>query len=225
MNLKQVFLSLILSFLTFSNLKAQESIDPAYLKEHLPASPEASDLGRYGEIATNPYNGKVNLSVPIHEINLDGLSIPIQLSYDSGGIRAQAESSWVGMNWTLSGNAAITRSIYGNDDLNEGIIPGAEGDISAFPFNKDTEVTLIGGFQGVSEEDIIEMHMSNGIGPHIDDPENHGDMQPDIFEVSLFGKNYKFQFNKRAGLSNELTTHIFNNNNASITYNLSLIHI
>ena len=199
-------------------LHAQESIDPAYLKENLPASPEAAGLGTYGDIATNPYNGKVNISIPIHQINLQGLSIPIQLSYDSGGIRVNSEAGWVGMNWSLSANAAITRSIFGNDDLNENEIVNHLGDISAFPFNNHTEVVDPEvNVAHVSLEDVIEMQQSFNSSEH---PHSNGDMQPDIFDVSLFGKSYKFQFNKRIGTSNTLTTHIFNNHHATITYDL-----
>ncbi len=207
---------LLMLLLIPSFVLGQESIDPNYLKEHLPASPEAANLGSYGEIATNPYNGKVNLSIPIHQIDLDGLSIPIQLSYDSGGIRVSAESSWVGMNWSLSANAAITRSIFGNDDLNENEI--INSDISAFPFNNQTYVAVSSsGIPSVSLDDVITMQQSydSDIPPH-----GKGDMQPDIYQVSLFGKNYKFRFNKRNGTRNILTTHIFDNHHATILYNL-----
>ena len=119
-----LFLVLFIFSLSTS-VYAQQSLDPNYLEENTPASPEAVSLGTYGDIDTNPYNGKINISIPIHQINFDGLSIPIGLSYDSGGICINSESSWVGMNWSLNANAAITRDIQGNDDLNVVQVPNS----------------------------------------------------------------------------------------------------
>ncbi|MFC4632980.1 hypothetical protein ACFO3O_03630 [Dokdonia ponticola] len=219
--MSRIFLFFIFVFSFFTSVYAQQSIDPDYLKENIPASPEAGNLGTYGDIGTNPYNGKANISIPIHQINFEGLSIPIQLSYDSGGIRVNSESSWVGMNWSLSANAAITRDIQGNDDLNEGDIPNDQGTISAFVYNIDTVVQdPPGGTPSVSIGDIIEVHATYGNGTSPTAPKTYADTQPDIFNVSVFGKSYTFRFNKRNGISTTLTTHIFNNNHAQIDYDL-----
>ena len=117
--------AVLLIFSLSTSVYVQECIDPDCLKENIPASPEAGSLGTYGDVGTNPYNGKINISIPIHQINFDGLSIPIGLSYDSGGICINSESSWVGMNWSLNANAAITRDIQGNDDLNVVQVPNS----------------------------------------------------------------------------------------------------
>lgn len=212
---------LLFIFLISASAYSQQSIDPDYLKENIPASPEVGSLGTYGDIGTNPYNGKANISIPIHQINFDGLSIPIQLSYDSGGIRVNSESSWVGMNWSLSANAAITRDIQGNDDLNENNVPNANGTISAFVYNTDTVVQdPLGGTPSVSYEDVVDIHIAYGTGGIPNAPSAQPDTQPDIYNVSIFGKSYTFRFNKRNGVSTTLTTHIFNNNHAEIEYDL-----
>ena len=112
-------------FLLSTSVHAQQSIDPDYLKENTSFSLKDGSLGAYGDIDTNPYNGKANISIPIHQIHFDGLSIPIGLSYDSGGIRVNSESSWVGMNWSLNANTAITRDIQGNAYLNVGQTPNS----------------------------------------------------------------------------------------------------
>lgn len=219
-------LMLVGMLLCFGGVLAQNSdvYDPDYLKENTPASPETSSLGTYGDVSNNPYNGKLNLGVPLHSINFEGLIIPINLSYDSGGMRPAQESSWVGLNWSLSGRAQITRSIYGNDDLNESVIPNTNGELSALPFN-DFEVSYdSNGLPNIPLNEIIDIHegyLIGGGGSSLVAPHLSPDTQPDIYEVNLFGISYRFRFDKRVGTSNTLTTHILDNNNARIEYNLS----
>ncbi len=212
----------LIALLFFSIVvSAQDNnIDPDYLKENIPASPEAASLGTYGEIGTNPYNGKINLSIPIHAVALEGLSIPIQLSYDSGGIRPNADASWVGMNWSLTANAAITRTIFGNDDLNENVVPNASGDISAFIYNDMMVQETSSGVPFVPQADVIDVHSSYGISLASTAAETYADTQPDIFDVSIFGKSYKFRLNKRVWPATTVTGHVFNNSYATVEYDL-----
>ena len=225
MKLRLFCLAVCLSAMAFAQqAQGPERFDPDYLKENTPASPETSSLGTYGDVSNNPYNGKLNLGVPLHSINFEGLVIPINLSYDSGGFRPAQESSWVGLNWSLSGRAQITRNIYGNDDLNENVIPNSNTEISAWPFN-DFEVSYTSnGVPNVPLTEIVSIHQGYAVGgggttlvaPHLSP-----DTQPDIYEVNLFGTSYRFRFEKRVGTGNTLTTHIFDNKNAQIDYNLS----
>jgi len=211
---------LFTSFLSFS----QETYDPDYLKENIPKSPEASNLGTYGDISNNPYNGKLGLGVPLHNINFEGLVIPINLSYDSSGNRPSQEASWVGLNWSLSGRAQITRSIYGNDDLNENVIPPSNGTISALPFNDFAVSYTSNQVPFIPLNEIVEVHQAfavGGAGTQLVAPHLTPDTQPDIYEVNLFNNSYRFRLNKRQGQSNVLTAHIFDNKNARIEYNLS----
>ncbi|MDC8002501.1 hypothetical protein POV27_00425 [Aureisphaera galaxeae] len=222
MNKRIVSIFGFLVFLCYSQTAfSQEINDVAYIKENIPKSPEASSLGNYGEISNNPYNGKVNFSIPFYAITLEDLTIPIQLTYDSGGIRANSEASWVGMNWSLSANAVITREIYGNDDLNENeVINGGSSEISARVF---TDIEVIEPSESspyVPLADIIRVHTAYGNGGSWTAPHLHPDTQPDIYQVSLFGTDYKFILNKRIGGSNIITGHVLNNNYAVIEYDL-----
>ncbi|GGG25126.1 hypothetical protein GCM10011344_27250 [Dokdonia pacifica] len=215
---------IICLFISFYCLGQEQDIafDPNFINENLPKSPEASNLGTYGDISNNPYNGKANINVPIHTINFDGLQIPINLNYDSGGVRVQSEASWIGLNWSLSTHVGITRTINGSDDLNENVIPNSNGDISAFVFNPIEVQYNPGSSPYVLPNDQVTVHESYGDSPHhFYSPRLYADLQPDIYEVSIFGKDYKFRFEKRQGTNNILQTHIFNNSQATITYNLN----
>jgi len=60
--------------------------------------------------------GRVNITVPIFTIDLDGMEIPISISYDTGGIKVNAPASNVGLNWILNGVGLINKEIQGYED-------------------------------------------------------------------------------------------------------------
>ena len=182
-----VALACVLSMLLSLSLNAQEDQDPFYLFENIPQAPEASSLGEYGDITNNPYNGKANVSIPLYAINFEGMQIPIQLSYDTGGVRVASEASWVGLNWSLSTNFGISRSVNGKDDFTEfsnsygtgktGFIHNDYGPFDSF------------GSPEMDIYDLRELHDSFDAATW---GKKHIDTQPDVFDVSLFGKTYKF---------------------------------
>ena len=209
-----IYIFLVSTF-TFSQEGIDSNYDPNYLTENMPKSPEASNLGQYGDIKNNSYNGKANISIPIHVIDFEGLQIPIQLNYDTGGVRVASEASWVGLNWSLTPHVGIHRTVNANDDLRRDLIPDATGSPTAFPFNNDLAVQQPspGGVPYVTLDDVFAVHESIGGGVNFHSPTNYADLQPDILEASIFGNTYKFRFKKRIGESNILETHIFNKMN------------
>ncbi len=86
------------------------------LKTLTPPSPNASSLGKYGEIPVSLYTGIPNISIPLHTVKSRSLELPISLSYHAGGIKVEEISSWVGLGWSLSSGGVITRSVRGQPD-------------------------------------------------------------------------------------------------------------
>jgi len=82
-------------------------------------APNISSLGEYGKFPVGHYSGTPNISIPLYEINLDGLKIPVQLSYNASGIRVSQEASWVGLGWSLQVGGTITKEIRGWNDFYE----------------------------------------------------------------------------------------------------------
>jgi YD repeat-containing protein len=82
-------------------------------------SPNASNLGKYGDIPVSLYTGIPNIQIPIYTIQHRDLSLPVSLSYHASGIRVQDESSWVGLGWSLNAGGCITRIVNGLDDLHK----------------------------------------------------------------------------------------------------------
>lgn len=80
-------------------------------------SPNASDLGHYGNIPVSYYTGHPQISIPLYDLNVGDVSLPITLNYDASGVRMNSLPGWTGHNWTLMAGGCITRVIQGiNDD-------------------------------------------------------------------------------------------------------------
>ncbi|MBO9674163.1 MAG: hypothetical protein J7577_12005 [Sphingobacteriaceae bacterium] len=80
------------------------------------ASPNAAAMSVYGSIPVSNFTGTPNVSVPCYEVKTRSLSIPINLSYHTAGIRPEQHPGWVGTGWTLNAGGAISRSIKGYPD-------------------------------------------------------------------------------------------------------------
>jgi len=92
------------------------------LRSYTLSSPEVSSFEKYNLTGTQNYTGKVNISIPIYTAKSGNLEYPINLVYNSGGIKVDQLSSDVGLGWNLT-NAVITRTINaGNDFDNTGLL-------------------------------------------------------------------------------------------------------
>jgi YD repeat-containing protein len=85
----------------------------AYAKatQILPSSPNASQLGRYGDINIGYQTGQLNLDIPIHTIKLGEISIPVGLSHSTGGLRVDELQTSYGYGWALQAGGVITRTV------------------------------------------------------------------------------------------------------------------
>src|SRR5579871_4530800 len=63
-------------------------------KSVVPPSPEAADLGRYGNVPVSLFTGTPKVSIPIYELKGSSLSMPISLSYNSSGYKPQDIATW-----------------------------------------------------------------------------------------------------------------------------------
>ncbi|HEX3010128.1 MAG TPA: hypothetical protein VHO90_21180, partial [Bacteroidales bacterium] len=82
----------------------------------VPASPEASALAKYINYPVNYGTGLVNINIPLYEIKVGDLTLPISLSYHASGIKVNENSGWVGLGWTLNAEPKVSRSVQGMQD-------------------------------------------------------------------------------------------------------------
>ncbi|WP_299432030.1 hypothetical protein [uncultured Aquimarina sp.] len=80
-----------------------------------PTAPAAYEFLKYGDIPMNEYTGKATITVPIHTIEMDGIQLPLQMNYTTGGIRVTQEASVVGLGWDFN-LPAIVQTIKDRDD-------------------------------------------------------------------------------------------------------------
>ncbi|WP_425236795.1 hypothetical protein [Ulvibacterium sp.] len=113
-----LYVALILGTLGFS----QEPTEDDFYQEEVnklvkvPLSPEAAAFAQYGNTPVNQYSGIPEISIPLHVIPGREMDIPISLTYDASGIKVEALSSWVGLNWNLNFGGRITRMVNGLPD-------------------------------------------------------------------------------------------------------------
>ena len=108
----------------------------------VPPAPETANLGEYGNLPMNESSGKANLSIPIHTISIDGIQVPISLSYNFSGVMVDGIASSVGLNWILNAGGSVYRTINGiADDDASGILnyPNIEGFIDQIKNYEDPE--------------------------------------------------------------------------------------
>ena len=80
------------------------------------ATPNMSELGKYGQIPVSYFSGLPNISIPLYTIECKDIKLPISLTYYAGGNKTETHPTWVGLGWNLNAGGSITRIINGTRD-------------------------------------------------------------------------------------------------------------
>lgn len=86
-------------------------------KQVIPPSPEAAQLGQYGNVPISLFTGTPNINIPITELKGNVLSLPVSLSYNAAGFKPEELATWTGLGWALNAGGVITRAVAGNPDV------------------------------------------------------------------------------------------------------------
>lgn len=177
------------SIMSVHNLRTASNIYESYnvnSLQYTPKSPVVSSIISQVDCPVSLYNGIPEINIPIYNISIDGLNIPISLNYHASGIKVAQESSWVGLGWSLNAGGVVARSIMGGDDFYEEVPPGyiREGYLTA------PEIT-----EEVSE-DYFETIYESLAFPNVYLVK---DAEPDIFSYSMPGYSGKFLIDKSRG--------------------------
>jgi hypothetical protein len=137
-------------------------------------SPDVVALGKFGETPIDFFTGVPRISVPIHTINAGSISLNIELSQHSSGLRPAETPSWVGHGWALNVGGFISRTVQGiEDEYADGYLSqGSQTKFDGTCFSNPTK-----------DQPIYAM--LNG----------QLDGEPDIFSYSVAGINGKFYLN------------------------------
>lgn len=204
-------MSYILFVFSFFSYAQQQPFVPSSDVQHIPANPDVADIGRYGDVPINKYNGVANISIPFYMIDFDGLKIPIQITYATSGIPVEQEASWVGLGWQLSEGMLIRKTINGYEDIKSSLFTGDFH--QGWIYSPDIEYIR-------EHPDYIEK-LSNADIDLVDDSYSAGvpiDTEPDVFEISLPSGNVKFYLPKVIGQETYIDAVGIDNPNFKIKY-------
>lgn len=143
-----------------------------------PPSPEAASFAKFSETPVSLYTGLPNINVPFSSINIDGLEIPVGISYHARGIKVEEIASRVGIGWTLEAGGAITRQTQGSAD-----------ELPYYGYlNLDTYSNI---FTNSNYRALATSNITNN-------PDY--DLLPDMFHIQAPGLSGKFLINQITGL-------------------------
>lgn len=154
----------------------QQIVDRKF--DFLPKSPDISSLGKYIEKPISLSNGSANVDIPLYSLSINKtLSIPINITYNSQGVKVSDMASSVGLGWNLSCMSFVTRNIRGKEDNY------IDHD---FYIQNNT----------LAKQNLALNNDQYDIYPNawLDQNVNNVDTEPDEFSVSLFNKNFKFYY-------------------------------
>src|SRR3989339_657329 len=184
---------IILLFICFVTIKLfpQQNLNP------IPASPNVAELGKYGAWPVDYYHGLPQINIPLYDLKVGDLSLPISLSYHASGIKVDEEASWVGLGWSLNAGGVITRQIKGADDFKTGKI-------------------TVKTFEEIENGNIPTLEDAMNIKPSPDNcsPQQIKDAQSDIFSYNFAG--YSGQFVLENLTNRKYKIHFLTNNDGLI---------
>lgn len=134
--MKKTLLNIFLIIFCFISLNAQEDIkqeqdslnqiaiksllrntEESFIPQILPPSPQSAIYKKYLDHKINEYTGIPNISIPLFEMEIKGMKIPIILSYHASGVKAHQYDGDVGAGWSINvGGFKVMRTIYGKAD-------------------------------------------------------------------------------------------------------------
>jgi len=141
-----------------------------FIPNSTPPSPNAYELGKYGQVQVGLYTGSVNFDLPLYTYKTKHLSVPISLQYNSNGIKVDQIESAVGLGWSLNAGGIITTIARNrSDELSDCMYPPVE-------------------IETIDQAGAAEFFSSVGNGG--------GDAEPDLYMFNFMGYSGLFVFDK-----------------------------
>lgn len=86
------------------------------LPDFVQPTPEVSSILKADNLSVSNATGSPNISIPIGTLAVNGIKLPINVSYSSTGIKVDEYSSMVGMGWNCSPGGVVSRTIFHKPD-------------------------------------------------------------------------------------------------------------
>lgn len=127
---RQFQLSMLLFFSFLIRVHAQNKTLP----QITPHSPNAAAFDKYVDVPVSLSSGRINLNIPLYEVNVGQVKIPIALNYNNNGLMPDEIPTWVGHGWNLTTGGVITYHQRGlNDfDATKGMFAQGKAEVDSF---------------------------------------------------------------------------------------------
>ena len=172
---------LLLAFSVNYISEAQTTQQKKLLPMLAPSSPEVASLGRFGSYEVNLFTGVPDISIPIYNIQVGELTLPISISYHASGIKVSETPSRVGLGWSLNAGGTITRKIQGKPDEQTNNYFAATP-TSEFRVKSTSEID---GYSEAALDYLSKVDVRTYDG------------EPDIFSYNFPGHSGRFLFNQK----------------------------
>ncbi len=147
-------------------------------REHIVApNVDAAAMFKFQEVPVNLSNGLANVSVPLYQITLPGIEIPIALNYHGRGIQVSEIASTVGLGWSLNYGGMVSRQVRDKPDD------------AAFGYLNHTHYKDI---LNSATFDVSHLNAQFNIHPQLD-------LIPDRFFYNIAGFSGEFIFDQKSG--------------------------
>jgi len=147
----------------------------------------------------NLFTGKPIVSIPIWNVNSEGLSHPISLNYNGGGVKVDAYAGKAGIGWNLSAGGIISRELRGLPD--EDSVAGNRTRLGWLVNNH----SIIGNLNFTSDSNFADCSDESADWNTLNQLDLYGntiiDTEPDIFHISTAGLSLSFLFDNQGNIS------------------------
>lgn len=196
MNKRNLFAILLMLMISSAAAVADDALPNLKETQILPQTPNVAPMMEYVDRPVSYFAGTMSVPVPLCDLNIHGVPLPLSLTYSSTGLRPSQEASWVGLGWSFSLNACISRMVRCVDDFleypnsNYGRYEQGYYGLSNIP-NDWTEISTTSPF-------IRYLYLTRSSATDLSYRTTYQirDSEPDIFSMSLWNGSTKFVFNK-----------------------------
>lgn len=185
MKITKIFKILFLLTITLKGY-SQSNFTPSQISNPNILPPDVSSFQKVNFLPVSNYTGRANIDIPFYQIDLGGLSIPIGLSYNTGGVKVNEVASSVGLNWSLNAGGVISKTVQDVDDFRKGYAASYDWE------NHMTYLTSPHGWLSYyTKHPAPNMVVVPG-----------GDALPDEFKVSAPDMTFSYIHNRASHVSN-----------------------
>ncbi|MBB5621511.1 hypothetical protein HDE69_002572 [Pedobacter cryoconitis] len=105
-----------MKFLLTTSLCLIHIVVNGQLRDVIPPSPNSSELVKFIDNPVSFYTGNPNISLSLYDLKVKDFTLPINLNYNSSGIKVDERASNIGLGWSLDVGGIITRTVNGMPD-------------------------------------------------------------------------------------------------------------